>query len=266
MGSMTALVAEGLSWRYGSGPLVLRAVALSLARGEVLGVVGPNGAGKSTLLRLLGGVLRRQEGVVRVLGDDTARLSPRTLARRVALVAQQERVPAGLSVREVVALGRAPHTGWWGLLGAGDEEAVTRALEQCDLVQHAERLFETLSGGEQRRCLVARAVAQEAPILLFDEPVAALDLAHQLAVCRLLVDLARQGAAVLAVLHDLNLAARCCDRLLVLRGGVAYAAPVGEVVTTGRLREVFEVDAYVGQCPDDGRPFAVPWRRVVPFA
>ncbi len=258
---MTALAAEGLTWRYGDGPPVLRGVDVAVARGEVLGVVGPNGAGKSTLLRLLGGVAKPQGGAVRVLGDDVASLPRAELARRVALVAQRERVPAGLTVREVAALGRAPHTGWFGVLGARDEEAVARALARCDLAGDGGRAFEALSGGEQRRCLVARAVAQEAAVMLLDEPVAALDLAHQLAVCELLVERAREGVAVVAVLHDLNLAARCCDRLLVLRDGAASAAPVAEFVTEGKVREVFEVDAHVGACPGDGRPFAVAWRR-----
>lgn len=258
---MSVLAAEGITWRYGDGAPVLRGVSVAVGAGEVLGVVGPNGAGKSTLLRVLGGVVAPQGGVVRVQGDDIAGLSRAALARRVALVAQRERVPEGLTVGEVVALGRAPHTGWFGVLGKRDEAAVAHALARCDLVGQSGRPFEALSGGEQRRCLVARAVAQEAAVMLLDEPVAALDLAHQLAVCELLVERAREGVAVVVVLHDLNLAARCCDRLLVLCDGEASVAPVGDFVTAARVRAVFEVEAHIGVCPGDGRPFAVAWRR-----
>jgi iron complex transport system ATP-binding protein len=259
---VTALAASGITWRYTDGAdAVLRDVSVTVTRGEVLGVVGPNGAGKSTLLRVLAGVSPPQVGTVRVLGDDVTALPRAEVARRVALVAQRERVPAGLTVHEVVSLGRAPHTGWFGVLTARDEEAVARALARCDLTGHAGRAFETLSGGEQKRCLVARAVAQEAAVMVLDEPVASLDLAHQLAVCELLTERAKEGVAVVVVLHDLNLAARCCDRLLVLREGRATVDPVAEVVTRERLRAVFEVDAHVGTCPEDGRPFSVAWRR-----
>ncbi len=260
---MSALAAEGVAYRYAQGEgYVLRGVSLAVGRGEVVGVVGPNGAGKSTLLRALAGIAAPDEGAVRVLGDDARALDRAALARRLALVPQRERVPQGLTVEQVVSLGRAPHTGWFGALTARDRAVVAGALAQCDLAEFATRPFEALSGGEQKRCLVARALAQEPAVLLLDEPVASLDLGHQVAVCDVFAERAsRDGVAVVVVLHDLNLAARYRDRLLVMRRGEpAIVAAAREVLTRARLREVFDVDAHVGECPDDGRPYYVPLR------
>lgn len=260
---MTALAVEGVAYRYARGDdAVLRAVNVAVARAEVLCVVGPNGAGKSTLLRVIAGIAAPEAGAVRVLGDDVSTLDRAALARRLALVPQRERVPQGLTVEQVVALGRAPHTGWFGALSGKDRAAVSEALTRCDLASVRARPFEVLSGGEQKRALVARALAQEPSVLLLDEPVASLDLGHQIAVCDLVAERATErGVAVVMVLHDLNLAARYCERLLVMRRGEApIVEPVREVLTRERLRAVFDVDAHVGVCPDDGRPYYVPLR------
>lgn len=260
---MTALSVEDVAYRYARGEdPVLRGVRVSVTRGEVLGVVGPNGAGKSTLLRVIAGIAEPDEGAVRVLGDDVRRIDRAVLARRLALVPQRERVPQGLTVEQVVSLGRSPHTGWFGALSAKDRAVVSEALERCDLTHVRGRPFEVLSGGEQKRCLVARALSQEPAVLLLDEPVASLDLGHQIAVCDLVAERAAKGdVAVVMVLHDLNLAARYCERLLVMRRGEPpLTATVSEVLTRDRLREVFQVEAHVGTCPADARPYYVPLR------
>lgn len=259
-----ALTAGGLTYRYRpASDAVLRDVGLSVAPGEVVGVLGANGAGKSTLLRLLAGLAAPESGAV-MLGDVDVRDIPRaTLARRVAYLAQRERVAPGSTTEDVVSLGRAPHTGWLGVLSRVDREAVASAMTRCELAGFGGRAFATLSGGEQKRCLVARALAQQPAVMLLDEPVAALDLAHQLAVCDLLAERARgDGVAVVVALHELNLAARYCDRLLVLRRGAApIVASVGDVFTRATLRELFGVRAWVETCPEDGRPFQVALRR-----
>jgi iron complex transport system ATP-binding protein len=260
---VTALSVEGVAYRYGRHEEpVLRGVSVSVAREEVLGVVGPNGAGKSTLLRLIAGIAKPDEGVVRVLGDAVGALDRAVLARRLALVLQREHVPRGFTVEQVVALGRAPHTGWFGALSQKDRAVVSDVLARCDLVGDRARPFEALSGGEQKRALVARALAQEPAVLLLDEPVASLDLGHQIAVCDLVAERAAVGGmAVVMVLHDLNLAARYCERLLVMRRGEPpIVATAAEVLTRARLREVFQVEAHVGTCPEDQRPYYVPLR------
>ena len=260
---MSALDVEEVAYRYARAEsAVLREVTFSVARGETLGVVGPNGAGKSTLLRVIAGIIAPEEGSVKVLGDAVSSLRRDVLARRLALVPQREHIPRGLTVEQVVSLGRAPHTGWYGALSSRDRAAVSDALSRCDLSDDRARLFETLSGGEQKRALVARALAQEPSVLLLDEPVASLDLGHQIAVCDLVAERATSGGvAVVMVLHDLNLAARYCERLLVMRRGEApLVATSNEVLTRERLREVFHVDAYVGACPADERPYYVPLR------
>lgn len=261
------LEAVGVGYRYTpAGTGVLRDVSLTLLAGEVLGVVGPNGAGKSTLLRILAGLVAPTSGDVRVMDERIGSIPRAHLARRVAYVPQRERVPAGLTVEEVVSLGRAPHTGWFGVLSSRDRDAVREAMRRCEVDALARRPIETLSGGEQKRCFVARALAQETPALILDEPVAHLDVEHQFALCDLLAQGARERSlAVLVVLHDLNLAAQYCDRLLVLeRARPARPEPVRDVIEPGRVREVFHVDCVTGTRPDGGGAWFVPVRILPP--
>jgi iron complex transport system ATP-binding protein len=255
-----SLEARGVSFEYGRRE-VLRGVSVAVAAGEVLGILGPNGAGKSTLLRLLAGLVEPSTGDVCVGGRSVRTLPRQEAARRVALVPQREAVPYGLRVRELVSLGRAPHTGWFGALRPEDHRAVTQALARCDLEHLAERAVSALSGGEQKRVLVARALAQRAPWLLLDEPVAHLDLAHQLALCALLREITGEGdTGVAVVLHDLNLAALYCDRALLLRDGEAVAlGPVREVLSARSVRETFQAEVLEGEHPDGAR-FFVPRR------
>ncbi|MBI5512862.1 MAG: ABC transporter ATP-binding protein [Deltaproteobacteria bacterium] len=254
------LEARAVRFAY-DGHEVLRGVSCAVEAGGVLGILGPNGAGKSTLLRLLAGLAEPTGGMVTVGGRSVRALPRREAARAVGFVPQREAVLFGLRVRELVALGRAPHTGWFGALRPEDHRAVNEALARCDLTGLAERAYATLSGGEQKRCLVARALAQRAPWLLLDEPVAHLDLSHQLDLCELLREVTAGGdTGVGVVLHDLNLAAVYCDRVLLLRDGEAVAlGTVGEVLTPPRLRETFQVEVWEAKHPD-GAPFFVPRR------
>lgn len=244
------------------GTAVVRDVSVAVRTGEFLGVLGPNGAGKSTLLRLMAGLVVPTRGSVRIAGQDTRTLTRIGAARTVSVVPQSEPTIFGFSAREVVAMGRAPHTGMFGTLGESDRKAIDAAMERCDAVQFGDRPLGELSGGEQKRVLIARALAQRAPIVLLDEPVAFLDIKHQLAVCELLADgVASREFTAVAVLHDLNLAAQYCDRLLLLRDGAVVAlGGVDEVMTYRRVCDTFDAEVYVGQNEINATRFFVPMR------
>jgi iron complex transport system ATP-binding protein len=249
---------RGASYRYGS-TVALEDAWLSARSGEFVGLLGPNGAGKSTLVRLVAGLLAPAQGTVRLAGLDPARTARREVARLCALVPQEPRLTWPFTVREVVMMGRAPHQGLLALPGPLDHGAVAGALGACDLGHLADRCIDALSGGERRRVFFARALAQEPRVLLFDEPTAFLDLGHQVAAMRMAQAAARGGLCVLAVLHDLNLAAAACHRLVVMSGGrvVADGAPA-EVLTAERVREVWSVGVWRGENASTGAPVVLP--------
>jgi iron complex transport system ATP-binding protein len=242
---------------------VLHAIDLCVQPGEVVSVLGPNGAGKTTLARVLSGVLRPDRGSVLIGGRPVASLSRREIARRLAVVPQEGRVPFPYQVREMVEMGRAPRLGPLGRLGEEDRAAVQRALEQLGLAELGARRFPTLSGGEKQRVLLARALAQEAPTLLLDEPTAHMDLGHRLFAFEQIrgwVDDAPTERAALLVSHDLSLAARFADRLLVLdRGRVAAAGPPVEALTAELIERVYGAEARV-ETDSTGRPVVVALR------
>ncbi|RDG37805.1 ABC transporter ATP-binding protein [Streptomyces corynorhini] len=221
---------------------ILHDVSLEVREGDIVGLVGPNGSGKSTLLRAVYRSLRPAGGVVRVGDDDVWTLSARAAARRTAAVLQDSTGhTAGLSVAETVALGRTPHHGLLGRDGTDDREAVDDAIDRCGVRALAEREYASLSGGERQRVLLARALAQRPRLLVLDELTNHLDIRARFE----LLDLIRAtGTTTLAVLHDLDLAARLCDHLVVLAEGTVVAAgPVLDVLTPDTLREVFGVRA-----------------------
>jgi iron complex transport system ATP-binding protein len=239
---------EGASFRYGPGAPALEEATLQAAPGEFVGLVGPNGAGKSTLVRLVAGLLAPERGAVRLAGLDPARAPRRQVARTCALVPQEPHLTWPFTVREAVMMGRAPRQGLLALPGPLDRGAVEGALDACDLRHLAERRLDTLSGGERRRVFFARALAQEPRVLLLDEPTAFLDLGHQVAAMRMAQAAARGGLCVLAVLHDLNLAAAACHRLVVMaRGRIVADGPPAEVLTAERVRAVWDVAVWRGQ-------------------
>jgi iron complex transport system ATP-binding protein len=235
--------ADAVTVEYRSGP-VLRSVDLALAPGERVALLGPNGAGKSTLLRVLAGVLRPTAGAVELAGVPMASLDRQAIAKRLAVVPQQAALPFAMRVDEVVALGRLPHED--PLRGArpSDRAAVAAAIDRVGLGHLLHRDARELSLGERQLVLLALAVAQDAPVMLLDEPTVHLDLRHQVEAMELLCDLNdRDGTTLIAVLHDLGLAAHFFPRLVVLEKGrvVADGAPA-EVLTDARIREVFGVD------------------------
>ena len=244
----------------------MRGVSLSVASGRLLAVAGPNGSGKTTLLRLLSGSLVPQAGEVR-LGDRLlSEFDDRERARMLAVVPQSESSPFPVTVREAVGMGRFAHLGPWERLGTRDRAVVEHALERCAVAPFAGRRLGELSGGERQRARIARALAQEAPVLLLDEPTAGLDLRYRMELFHLLQELCSEGLALLVVTHDLNLAARFADRLLILDEGCARAqgAPI-EVLSQETLERVYEwplrLVKHPGPGSDTGAPQTVPLRR-----
>jgi len=237
--------------------VVLHDLDLEVRGGEVVGVVGPNGAGKTTLLRVVTRRVPVLAGSVTVDGKAVRRYGRFELARKVALVAQTPELPDGYEVRQVVAMGRTPHLGLFGTVRQIDERRIDEALAATGLEALAARRVETLSGGERQRVAFARALAQEPRYLLLDEPTNHLDLRYQLTVLRYAREQAARGVGALVVLHDLNLAARTCDRLVVVAGGrvVAHGSP-GEVLTEALLGRIYRADVRV--LDDGGTPVVVP--------
>jgi len=244
------LEARALAVRLGTRP-VLTDVDLAVAPGALTVVVGPNGAGKSTLLRALAGLVAPSTGAVLADGRPLHALDRLARARAVAYLPQGGGISWPLPVAEVAALGRLPHGERVEALPEAGRAAVAAALADLDLAGLADRPATELSGGERARALLARALATQAPVLLADEPVAALDPRHQLGVLRLLRERAGAGAAIVAVMHDLALAARFADRIVVMADGrvVAQGEPAA-VLTPERLAATFRVRALVEPRPD----------------
>jgi iron complex transport system ATP-binding protein len=247
-----------VAFAYDGAP-ALRGVSFGARAGEFVGLLGPNGAGKSTLIRLVAGLLAPAAGEVHLAGLDPFTAPRKAVAQVCALVPQEPKVAWPFTVRETVMMGRAPRQGLLALPSRFDLGAVDGALAACDLVHLADRRLDALSGGERRRVFFARALAQEPRVLLLDEPTAFLDLGHQVAAMQMAEVAARGGLCVVAVLHDLNLAAAACDRVVILGGGqiVAEGAPA-EVLTAERVREVWGVPVWRGENGVTGAAVVLP--------
>jgi iron complex transport system ATP-binding protein len=251
------LEARALSVTLG-GRTVLDGVDVALGSGELVGVIGPNGAGKTTLLRALALLTPASGGSITLDGVDAASVPLPERACAIAFLAQGAAVHWPLRVEEVVALGRLPHRAQ----GTGrDAEAIAGAMAAAGVLEFRGRAMDTLSGGERARVLFARALAVEAPILLADEPNAALDPYHQLAILDLLKTQARNGTSVMVVLHDLALAARFCTRLILLaeHGKIADGTPA-DVLSDANLDRAFRIGVVRGT--QSGEGYVVPWRRL----
>lgn len=226
---------------------VINGISFDVAEGEFIGLIGPNGAGKSTLLRALLGLLPAV-GSVAFGSLDAARLSARERARHAAYVAQDREIAWSVSVEMLVSLGRAPHRPSFAPLSDKDRQIVEEAMARMEVQPFRERPATDLSGGEKARVLIARALAQDTPLLFADEPTAGLDPSHQIALMRLFTDQARRGGSVIASMHDLGLAARWCSRLLLIDAGRIVAdGPPSEVLTPDTLRSVYGVEAHFGE-------------------
>lgn len=257
---MVSVATQGLSVSLGRHCAVAD-VSVTLHPGALVGIIGPNGAGKSTLIRAMLGLARAQAGMATIDGRDVARIDRRSIARAVAYLPQGQTLHWPLSVERLVALGRLPHLGPLSRLTPADEGAVEAAMARADVLHLKGRVATELSGGERARVLLARALAVGARGLVADEPLAALDPGHQIDVMDLLRGEARGGALVVAVLHDLGMAARYCDRLLLMDRGVLVAdgAPM-DVLTADALARVYGITARIER--DGDVPLILPVGRV----
>ena len=234
--------------------------ALKLTTGELVGLIGPNGAGKSTLLKAMLGLRPRDAGDIFLDGADFLAHPPANRARNVAFLPQERHVEWRLPARDIVMLGRYPHRDRFGGPTPEDRAAVARALYATDSHAIADRPVSVLSGGERTRILLARALAVEAPILLADEPITALDPYHQLQVMEILRERTRAGAGILAVIHDLPLAARFMDRLILMHAGQIIASgPPSDVLTETNLARTYRITALTSA--NAGESFVLPWTR-----
>jgi iron complex transport system ATP-binding protein len=250
----------GAAYRYPGAPEpALAGIDLYASASEVVGLVGPNGAGKSTLLRVAAGLCPATGGTVRVLGADPARRRRREVAAEVAFVPSSLHVSFPMTVRDLVAIGRIPHLRGF-FEGRRDRAAVERSLDLVHALSLADRGYDTLSAGEQKRVLVARALAQEPRLLLLDEPTANLDIAQGVFLLGVLACLARTGGVcVVAAIHDLNLALLHCDRIALLdRGRLVAAGEPEAVMRYDTVRRVFGCDVYIGRNEVNGKVFMVP--------
>ena len=253
------IAAHAMSFAYDAARPVLRGIDLEAAPGELVALFGPNGAGKTTLLRLLAGDLAASGGAALVDGRDVRAHRRRDLARLLAVVPQEPIVSFPYTVGEVVLMGRAPRVGRLAFESEEDVAAARLALEALDLWPLRDRPIGEVSGGERQRAAIARALAQETPNLLLDEPTAFLDVRHQVDVCRLLRDLARdRGRAILVASHDVSLVAQYATRVALLKDGAVRASGAPEdVLRADLLKEVFEADVEVARHGKTGRPYIV---------
>ena len=247
-----AISAQDLTYEI-EGITLLDGVSLHADRGQLVGLIGPNGAGKSTLLRTISGILRYRRGAVRLDGADLKSLSTKDVAAALALVPQIAPYTYGFTSIELVLMGRYPHLGRFQIEGREDDRIAREAMRLTETEQFADRTLDTLSGGERQRVFVARALAQQPRILLMDEPTANLDVLHQLKVLDLVRQLVDDGLTAIAAIHDLNMAARYCDRLVLLSDGrvLAEGAP-DEVLLPETIESAFGVKSAVYRDPITG--------------
>lgn len=231
----------------------LASIDTTVQSGTFLGLVGPNGAGKSTLLRTITGMITPDTGTVEIAGEGITDFSSRERSRTIAVVPQETSVAFDFAVKDVISMGRTPYVGRFGGSAPADTAAVNRAMERTAVAQFADRPISEISGGERQRVLLARAIAQDTPILLLDEPTASLDINHQIRTLDLVAELVAEGKTVVAAIHDLNLAARYCDELLLLDAGHAVARGTPEsVLTAETVEQTFAIQSVVETNPTTG--------------
>ena len=243
-----------------NGTLVLEGISIDLGRSEIIGIVGPNGAGKSTLIRCIDRILTPRGGTILLDGADISNMTRMEIAKEMGYVPQTATRVFPATVFDTVLMGRRPHLGWKS--SVEDIDIVLEVLELLGITEFAMRDFNEISGGQQQKVLIARALAQEADILLLDEPTSNLDIRHQLEVMDIMQGIVRNnGISAIVAIHDLNLASRYTDRLLMMNGGRIFAAGSPEsVLTVENIRRAYGVEALVKS--DGERPYIIPVRPV----
>ncbi|EKO3425498.1 Fe(3+) dicitrate ABC transporter ATP-binding protein FecE [Vibrio fluvialis] len=251
------LTTENLIVGYGKGPIV-NGVDVVIPEGKITALLGPNGCGKSTLLKTLSRILHAESGQVLWQGKPIEHVPSRLLAQQLALLPQSQEPPEGVSVREAVAYGRSPYTGFWGQLSSEDKRIVEQAMRATGVAEFADRAVSDLSGGQRQRVWLALTLAQDTDFVLLDEPTTYLDINHQVELMKLMRLLNQQGKTIVTVLHDINQACRYCDHLIVMQRGriVGEGAP-GDVMTPQLLASVFELDAEIHRDPIAGTPMCI---------
>ncbi|UDY24276.1 ABC transporter ATP-binding protein [Nocardioides sp. Kera G14] len=259
---MTRLEAANLAVGYSATARIIDGLDLAIPDGRLTVIVGPNACGKSTLLRALARLLPAASGAVTLDGQPLSAYDGKALARQIGLLPQSPTAPDGLTVADLVARGRYPHQGLFRQWSEADERAVAAAMTAADVTGLKDRAVEELSGGQRQRVWLAMALAQETELLLLDEPTTYLDLAHQLEVLDLARRLVSEGKTVVTVLHELHLAFRYADHLVVMRDGrvLATGSPA-DVVTPALIREVYDLDVRVIEDPVTGTPLVIPEAR-----
>jgi iron complex transport system ATP-binding protein len=259
---LNELRAEGLRLAY-DDRVVVDGLSLAVPPERITVIVGANACGKSTLLRALARLLTPSAGVVQLDGRSVHSLPTRQVAKQLGILPQSPVAPDGLTVLDLVTRGRSPHQSWWRQWSSADETAVAAALRATEMTDLADRPVDELSGGQRQRAWLAMAVAQETPVLLLDEPTTFLDLAHQIDVLDLVVDLNRnEGRTVVMVLHDLNQACRYADHVVAMKAGkIVVEGPPAAVITPDMVADVFDVQCQVTEDPVSGTPLVIPTGR-----
>lgn len=248
------LQCQNLQFSFNKKPM-LSNINLGFSKGEFVGLIGANGAGKSTLLQLLLGLLKPHSGTVLLRDIDLQKIKRREIAKQLAFVPQSIELPYAFSVQQIVAMGRNPYLGAFELETAHDKKLIDEAMQKTDISHLQQRSVNTLSGGEKQRVIIARALAQQSPTILLDEPIASLDICHQLETLQLIKSLTESGKTAITALHDLNLAARYCDRILLIgkQDGITTIISDGkpeQVLTIENLKSHFSITAEITKVAD----------------
>ncbi|OCL28112.1 ABC transporter [Orenia metallireducens] len=250
---MNILKVNNLSFSYGEAKLI-KDVSFTVERGELFGIIGPNGSGKSTLLKLLSNIIKKEGGEIFLLGKELNQYRRKELAKVLAVLPQSTEVNFDFSVKDIVEMGRHPYLRNWQGITQVDKRVIERALRLTNTIDLVDKSINSISGGERQRVLLARALVQEAELLLLDEPTSALDINYQIEIFELLVKLRKEGTTIVVVLHDLNLASQYCDRLLLLnQGKINTVGSPSEVITLDNIKDVYGCDVKIDN--SSSRPY-----------
>jgi iron complex transport system ATP-binding protein len=257
---LTSIAVRNVFYAYVPPHDVVSDAVLTVEHGESVALIGPNGSGKSTLLHLIAGNLQPTRGTIFLDEQELPTYGPRGVARRLAMVEQRHAIGFDFTVREIVAMGRMPHQGRFAREAIADRRAIDRAMAEAGVETLAERSIRTLSGGEGQRVFLAMALAQEAEVLLLDEPTTFLDLRHQVEFLAIVKRCISGGRAVLLAIHDLALAAQTADRVVMMRAGaIVHNGPATEVLTPENVRTIFNVKVAIGRDRASGMSYVLPW-------